>query len=417
MPRKAIKIPDHIEYISVLDEHGRLDTKLMPDLTEDQLRHLHRIMLLSRRFDERLLTLQRQGRIGTFAPIKGQEAVQIGAVAPLQQEDWVVPSFRETAAAIYRGIPLAGLFIFQAGYNEGGRIPEGQHTLPIAVPVGTQIPHAVGIAYGMKYRQQPQVSLVFFGDGATSQGDFHEGLNFAGVLNTPTIFLCQNNHWAISVPRWKQTKSQTLAQKALAYGIPGIQVDGNDVFALYLAVQEAVERARAGKGPTLIECVTYRLSLHTTADDPTKYRSEEEVREWEKRDPLVRLQKYLIDRKLLSHKHLKDLEADVQAEIDRAWQEAQEQMASMGDPLDIFDYVYAELPPYLAEQRQAFQQFLASQKEGGTLNCAPSAHAVAGNEPQSGPPPTQSRKDTHHARINDDSSAQLGPQTGNGQRR
>jgi pyruvate dehydrogenase E1 component subunit alpha len=308
-------------------------------------------------------------------------------VAPLQQEDWVVPSFRETAAAIYRGTPLSGLFIFQAGYNEGGRIPEGQRTLPIAVPVGTQIPHAVGIAYGMKYRQQPQVTLVFFGDGATSQGDFHEGLNFAGVFKTPTIFLCQNNQWAISVPRWKQTKSPTLAQKALAYGISGIQVDGNDVFAVYLAVQEAVERARAGKGPTLIECITYRLSLHTTADDPTKYRSAEEVKEWEKRDPLVRLQKYLMDRKLLSHKHLKDLEAEIQADIDRAWQEAQEQMASMGDALDIFDYVYAELPPYLAEQRQAFQQFLARQK------------------------------DTHHARINYDSSSQLDPQTGNGQRR
>jgi TPP-dependent pyruvate/acetoin dehydrogenase alpha subunit len=238
----------------------------------------------------------------------------------------------------------------------------------------------------MKYRRQPHVTLVFFGDGATSQGDFHEGLNFAGVFNTPTIFLCQNNQWAISLPRKKQTKSQTLAQKALAYGIPGIQVDGNDVFAVYVAVQEAVERARAGQGPTLIECVTYRLSLHTTADDPTRYRSEEEVKEWEKRDPLVRLQKYLIDRKLLSHKHLKDLETDIQADIDRAWQEAQEQMASMGDPLDIFDHVYAELPPYLAEQRQAFQEFLATQK------------------------------DTHHARIDYDSSAQLGPQTGNGQR-
>jgi pyruvate dehydrogenase E1 component subunit alpha len=387
MPRKALKIPDHIEYLSVLDEHGLVDTKLMPDLAEDELQYMHRIMLLSRRFDERLLTLQRQGRIGTFAPIKGQEAAQIGAVAPLQQEDWVVPSFRETAALIYRGTPLSGLLIFQAGYNEGGRIPEGQHNLPIAVPVGTQIPHAVGIAYGMQYRQQPQVTLVFFGDGATSQGDFHEGLNFAGVFNTPTIFLCQNNQWAISLPRKKQTRSQTLAQKALAYGIPGIQVDGNDVFAVYVAVQEAAERARAGKGPTLVECVTYRVSLHTTADDPTRYRSEEEVKEWAKRDPLVRLQKYLIDRKLLSDKHLKDLEAKVQADIEHAWQEAQEQMACMGDPLDIFDHVYAELPPYLAEQRQAFQQFLPRQK------------------------------DTHHARIDYDTSAQLGPQTGNGQRR
>lgn len=387
MPRKAIEIPDHIAYLAILDEHGRVDTKLMPDLAEEQLRHLHRIMLLSRRFDERLLSLQRQGRIGTFAPVKGQEAAQIGAVAALQQADWVVPAFRETAAAIYRGTPLSGLLIFQAGYNEGGRIPEGQHDLPMAVPVGTQIPHAVGIAYGMKYRQQQQVALVFFGDGATSQGDFHEGLNFAGVFNTPTVFLCQNNQWAISVPRWKQTKSPTLAQKALAYGIPGLQVDGNDVFAVYVAVQEAVERARAGQGPTLIECVTYRLSLHTTADDPTKYRSEEEVKQWEKRDPLVRLQKYLLDQALLSKKDLKALEEDIQAEIEHAWQEAQEQMASMGDPLDIFDHVYAELPPYLTEQRQAFQQFLALQK------------------------------DTDHARTDHDSSAQPGAQTGNGQRR
>jgi len=387
MPRKTIELPDHIAYLAILDEHGRVDTKLMPDLAEDQVRHFHRIMLLSRRFDERLLSLQRQGRIGTFAPVKGQEAAQIGAVAPLQQADWVVPAFRETAAAIYRGTPLSGLCIFQAGYNEGGRIPEGQHDLPIAVPVGTQIPHAVGIAYGMKYRQQQQVTLVFFGDGATSQGDFHEGLNFAGVFNTPTVFLCQNNQWAISVPRWKQTKSPTLAQKALAYGIPGLQVDGNDVFAVYVAVQEAVERARAGEGPTLIECITYRLSLHTTADDPTKYRSEEEVKQWEKRDPLVRLQKYLLDQELLSKKDLKALEADIHAEIDHAWQEAQEQMASMGDPLDIFDHVYAELPPSLAEQRQAFQPSLARQK------------------------------DTKHARTDHDSSAQPGAQTGNGQRR
>ena len=225
---------------------------------------------------------------------------------------------------------------------------------------------------------------MFFGDGATSEGDFHEGLNFAGVFNTPTVFLCQNNQWAISVPRWKQTKSSTLAQKALAYGIAGMQVDGNDVFAVYVAVQEAVGRARAGKGPTLIECLTYRLSLHTTADDPTRYRSAEEVKQWEKRDPLLRLQQYLIDQKLLSSKQLKALEAEVQADIDHAWQEAQEQMASLGDPLDIFDHMYAEPPPYLQEQRQAFQQFLAMHKE------------------------------TTHARTDHDSSAQPRPETGNG---
>jgi pyruvate dehydrogenase E1 component alpha subunit len=387
MPRKLIDLPDTLEYLSILDENGRVDTKLMPGLAEDQLRHFYRTMLLSRRFDERLLSLQRQGRIGTFAPSKGQEAAQIGAVAPLQQEDWVVPSFRETAAAIYRGTPLTGLFIAQAGYNEGSGIPKEQHDLPIAVPVGTQIPHAAGIAYGMQYRRKKQVVLVFFGDGATSEGDFHEGLNFAGVFNTPTIFLCQNNQWAISLPRWKQTRSQTLAQKAFAYGIPGIQVDGNDVFAVYVAVQDAVERARIGKGPTLIECITYRLSLHTTADDPTRYRAAEEVKKWEKRDPLLRLQKYLLDQKVLTKKYLKALEDEVHEDIESAWQEAQEQMASMGDPLGIFDHIYAEPPPYLEEQRQAFRDFLAA------------------------------RKDPDHARTDDDSGPQSRLEAGDGEGR
>jgi TPP-dependent pyruvate/acetoin dehydrogenase alpha subunit len=188
-------------------------------------------------------------------------------------------------------------------------------------------------------------------------------MNFAGVFDTPTIFVCQNNQWAISTPRAKQTKSKTLAQKALAYGLPGIQVDGNDVFAVYVAAQEAVERARAGEGSTLIECMTYRLAVHTTADDPTKYRSDEEVEEWEKRDPLIRLQEYLIQQDVLSKKDIEALEEDLKEEISQAWQEAQAEMEEMGDPIDMFDYVYAERPPYLEEQREAFQQFLASQQE------------------------------------------------------
>jgi pyruvate dehydrogenase E1 component alpha subunit len=363
MPRQAIDLPGQIDYLSVLDADGNVDTELMPDLSEDRLAHLHKTMLLSRRFDERLLALQREGRLGTFAPIKGQEAAQVGAVAPLRVDDWVVPSFRETAAAIYRGTPLSGLLLYNAGYNEGGRIPDGQNDLPIAIPVGTQIPHAAGIAYGMRYRQTDQVALTFFGDGATSEGDFHEGLNFAGVFQTPTIFLCQNNHWAISLPRAKQTRAKTLAQKALAYGLPGLQVDGNDVFAVYVAVQEAAERARGGQGPTLIECITYRLSLHTTADDPTKYRSEEEVKVWEERDPLRRLQQYLIAQDLLSEQRLEALEAEISETIAQAWEDAQAQMASLGDPLDMFEHVYAERPASLEAQRQACEQFLASHKD------------------------------------------------------
>jgi pyruvate dehydrogenase E1 component alpha subunit len=363
MPREHISLPAHIEHLSILNEYGHVDDALVPALSEEQLVHIHRAMLLGRRVDERLLVLQRQGRIGTFPPITGQEAAQIGAVAALQKEDWLVPAFREAAAALYRGAPLSGLFIFLAGYNEGNRIPDGQNDLPIAVPVATQIPQAVGIAYGMKYRKQPHIVLTFFGDGATSEGDFHEGLNFAGVFNTPTVFVCQNNHWAISLPRDKQTKSKTLAQKALAYGIPGIQVDGNDVLAVYVATQEAVVRARAGQGPSMIECVTYRLSLHTTADDPKKYRSEEEVKQWQKRDPITRLQKYLMSRGLLSPTELDALEDAIKAEINTAWREAQAQIDQFRDPLVIFDHLYAERPPYLEEQREEFARLWAAPRE------------------------------------------------------
>lgn len=368
MPRTEIELPYRIDYLSVLDAEGNVDQELLPDLTDEQLLHVHRMMLLSRRFDERLLSLQRQGRVGTFAPIKGQEAAQIGAVAALTKEDWMVPAFRETAATIYRGAPLSDLFIFQAGYNDGGAMAEDRHDLPIAVPVGTQMLHAVGIAYGMRYREQKQVVMTFFGDGATSEGDFHEALNFAGVLNTATIFVCQNNQWAISTPRSKQTKAKTLAQKALAYGLPGIQVDGNDIFAVYAAAQEAVARARAGDGATLIECVTYRLSVHTTADDPTKYRSADEVKAWEKRDPLPRLQNYLIERDVLSNKKIETLEKELKDEIEQAWREAQERMETMDDPIVMFDHIYAEMPPYLEEQRTAFKQMSAARQEGATAD-------------------------------------------------
>ena len=194
-------------------------------------------MLLARRFDERLLSLQRQGRIGTFPPISGQEAAHLGAAAVLRPSDWVVPAFREMAADIWRGRSLESIIVYNNGFNEGGRIPADRNDMPISVPVGSQILHAVGIAWAMRYRGKDDVAMTFFGDGATSQGDFHEGLNFAGVFQVPVVFVCQNNQWAISIPRSKQTRSKTLAQKALAYGIPGIQVDGNDILAVYVAAQ------------------------------------------------------------------------------------------------------------------------------------------------------------------------------------
>ena len=356
MPREEIDLRYQVEYLSILDQDGKVDEDLIPDVSDELLRAMHRSMLVARRFDERMLKLQRQGRIGTFAPVSGQEAAQVGAMAALRDDDWFVPAFRETAAAIWRGTPLSAILLYNAGYNEGGAVPEDAHDLPIAIPVATQIPHAVGLGYAARYRKTDQVAITFFGDGATSEGDFHEALNFAGVFATPTLFLCQNNQWAISVPREHQTHSKTLAQKALAYGVPGIQVDGNDLLAVLAATREAAARARGGDGPTMIECVTYRLSLHTTADDPSKYRSNEEVEEWRRRDPIPRLQGYLKDRGLLDDADVENLEEAVAKEIDDAWQQARQAMERLGDPADIFDHNYAELPRHLREQRDAMRR-------------------------------------------------------------
>lgn len=354
MPRENIEVPTGVERIDILDEDGELDQETMPDLDIDTLVDFHRWMLLSRRFDERLLELQRQGQIGTFAPVRGQEAAQIGAVAALEEDDWLVPAFRETAVHLWRGIPMSSIIVFYAGYNEGGRIPEDQRDLPITIPVATQLPHAAGVGYSIKLREDDAVVMTFFGDGATSEGDFHESLNFAGLFGLPIIFVCQNNQWAISTPREKQTRSETLAQKGLAYGIPGVQVDGNDALAVHLAAREAVERARAGEGPTLIECVTYRMSVHTTADDPSKYRDESEVEKWEKRDPISRLRKYLSGQGALDDSAVEELEEEIAQEIQAAWEQAQERMAELDDPAAMFDHLYAELPDYLREQRERF---------------------------------------------------------------
>lgn len=358
MPRNQVETPDPVEHVSILDENGKVDKDLEPDLPDDLLRDFHRKMVLSRRFDERLLRLQREGKIGTFAPVRGQEAAQIGSVSCLEEDDWMVPAFRETAAMIWRGASLTSILLFNAGYDEGGRIPEGKKDLPIAIPVATQILHAVGIAYGIKYRKKDRVVLTYFGDGATSEGDFHEALNFAGVVGLPVVFVCQNNQYAISLPREKQTKSKTLAQKAIAYGFPGIQVDGNDILAVRAVTREAVERARSGGGPTLIECVTYRLSVHTTADDPTKYRSQEEVDQWEEREPLSRLRKYLRDREVIDDEAIQADEEEAAQQIDQAWENAREEMKDLTDPLEMFNHLLEELPPYVQEQQDAFARFL-----------------------------------------------------------
>jgi pyruvate dehydrogenase E1 component alpha subunit len=345
MPRKVLEPRFSVEHLSILDADGSLDAALAPPISPDDLKRLYRAMLLGRRLDERMVRLQRQGRIGTFAPIKGQEAAQVGSVFTLRPTDWMVPSFRETAAMLWRGWPIEKLLLFFAGRLEGAQPAPGQRDLPITIPVATQLPHAVGLAYAAQYRGDDAVVMAYFGDGATSEGDFHEALNFAGVWHVPIVFVCQNNQWAISVPLKKQTHSRTLAQKALAYGFPGLQVDGNDVLAVYAASREAVERARAGGGPTLIECVTYRLGVHTTADDPTRYRSDEEVKAWERKDPLTRFRAYLQKKNLLEE----GLEQQLDDEIARAV--ATFEATAAPDPATMFDHVYGQLSPHLEAQR------------------------------------------------------------------
>ncbi len=365
MPRKKVTIYEKLETLSILNEKGQLDRDLEPDIPDDVLLQLHRTMLLARKFDERLLNLQRQGRIGTFAPITGQEAAQLGTIAHLRPTDWMLPAFRETAAEIWRGRSLESVILYNNGFNEGVAIPDDRNDFPISVPVGSQMIHAVGLGWAAKYRQTDAVAMTYFGDGATSQGDFHEALNFAAVYQSPVIFVCQNNQWAISIPVSQQTRSQTLAQKALAYGMPGIQVDGNDILAVYAAAQEAVQRARSGEGPTLIECVTYRLMMHTTADDPKRYRTDEEVEQWSQRDPLPRFEKYLLDKGLLSEEKRSAVESEVLEEIQAAIDSAEKQMETMGDPIDMFDNFYAEMPPTLKAQKEELTRALATTAKEG----------------------------------------------------
>ncbi|MGF1607338.1 MAG: pyruvate dehydrogenase (acetyl-transferring) E1 component subunit alpha [Rhodothalassiaceae bacterium] len=363
MPSRIAAQLSDIERLEILDETGRVDADLEPDLTPDQLMDLYRGMLTARLFDERMLQLQRQGRIGTFAPIKGQEAANMGAVVHLRSSDWLVPSFRETAAQLWRGMPMETIWFFSAGYNEAFALPPDSRDLPLCVPVASQLLHATGIAYAAKLRGLDEIVMAFCGDGATSSGDFHEALNFAAVWKVPVVFIVQNNHWAISVPLAKQTAAHTLAQKAVAYAMPSVQVDGNDVLAVWEGARRAVAHARSGHGPMLVECVTYRMSVHTTADDPTKYRDEEEVALWEKRDPIQRVERYLADKGILSQDQRETVTGEIKQTLRDAWArvEARVKEVEAAPPEELFDHLYAETPPHLEEQRREFLQHI---KEG-----------------------------------------------------
>ena len=340
----------------ILKPDGTLHPGMKPLLNDQETFSLFQKMVFIRQADQRALMLQRQGRFGTYAPCQGQEACQVGSASMLQKGDWIFPAFRELAATLTMGIPLKTFYLYWMGNEMGSRAPEGINVMPVAIPVGTQPLHAVGVAWAAKLKGETVVTMTYFGDGATSKGDFHEAMNFAGVFKTPTIFFCQNNQFSISVPRKMQTASATLAQKAIAYGFDGIQVDGNDLFAVIAATKEAVEKARSGGGPTLIEGVTFRFGPHTTADDPTKYRTEAEIEPWKPLDPFVRLRLYLKGKGLWSEEIEQKTAEEAQKQIDEAVKEAE--AVPPPELEDIFKYVFAEMTPQLKEQLEYLKSTL-----------------------------------------------------------
>jgi pyruvate dehydrogenase E1 component alpha subunit len=335
---------------------GTLVAGAEPPISDQETLELYKKMIFIRLADQRALMLQRQGRFGTYAPIWGQEACQVGSTYVLKKGDWVVPAFREIGATLMMKIPLRSYFLYWMGNEMGSQAPEDINMLPVSVPVGTQTLHAVGLGWAAKIRGDDAVALTFFGDGATSKGDFHEAMNFAGVFKTATIFFCQNNQFAISMPRSLQTASKTLAQKAIAYGFDGIQVDGNDLFAVIVATNVSVKKARSGGGPTLIEGVTYRFGPHTTADDPTKYRTQEEMDPWKPLDPMIRLRRYLEAKGLWNEEAEKRTTEDAQKEIDQAVKDAE--AVPVPPPREIFEYVFAEMTPPLKEQLAYLESIL-----------------------------------------------------------
>jgi len=350
---------EELQY-KILDKNGKiLIEEDVPNFNKEQLLYLYKTMLHSRIMDEKTLSYQRQGRMLTYAPNLGQEATQIGSAYAMEDNDFLVPAFRELGAMLIRGVPLKNIMLYWYGNEWGSFMPEDVKVLPISIPIASQLAHATGIGMANNIKGEKNVVVAYVGDGGTSHGDFHESLNFAGVYKAPVIFIIQNNQYAISTSRQIQTSSKTLAQKAIAYGFPGIQVDGNDIFAMYQATKTAIDRARNGEGPTLIEAYTYRLGAHTTSDDPTKYRKNEEVEYWKEMDPLLRFKLYLQEKGILTEAWeettIKELENDVASTFESVEDKSDTEIE------DIFRYHYATLPPHLEEQLNEYKSFL----EGG----------------------------------------------------
>lgn len=349
------------EMLQILDENGHvINQDDMPNIAPEKLLEMYKTMVYSRVIDTKTLQFQRQGRMLTYAPNLGQEAAQLGSIAATEKTDWMASAFRELGAWLWRGAPLYNLFLYWYGNEEGMHMPDDVRILPVSVPIASQLQHAVGLGYAAQYKGESDIAIGYVGDGGTSQGDFHEALNFATTLKAPVVFIIQNNQYAISVSRSTQTRAETLAQKAVAYGLPGLLVDGNDLLAVYAAVKEAADRARRGDGPTLIEAYTYRMGAHTTADDPTVYRDDEEVEAWKLKDPIDRMRKYLIRLGQWSEEKDESLKKELEEKVKEAFKSVEN---SGVIPLeDVFKYQYAEMTPHLKEQYKALKAY--EEKEG-----------------------------------------------------
>ncbi|WP_102027499.1 pyruvate dehydrogenase (acetyl-transferring) E1 component subunit alpha [Salirhabdus sp. Marseille-P4669] len=348
-------IEKEFEVVQILNEEGEIVNEAeMPDLSDDQLKELMRRMVYTRVLDQRSIALNRQGRLGFYAPTAGQEASQLGSQFAMEKEDFLLPAYRDVPQLIWHGLPLTKAFLFSRGHYVGNQMPEGVNALSPQIIIGAQIIQAAGVALGMKKRGQKTIALTYTGDGGASQGDFYEGMNFAGAYKAPAVFVVQNNHFAISVPVEKQSAAKTVAQKAVAAGIPGVRVDGMDVLAVYKAVRDARDRAVNGEGPSLVETVTYRYGPHTLAgDDPTRYRSEDLDNEWAKKDPLIRFRKYLENKGLWSEEEENKVIDQAKEEIKAAIKEADG--VDKQKVTDLISIMYEELPANLQEQMEEYQ--------------------------------------------------------------
>ena len=349
-PPKIVK-KFEIDSIQILDDKGKThDGATVPAISDESLKQAYEQMKFLRLFDTKAVSLQRQGRMGAYSEFKGQEAIQVGIAMAMKKEDWLFPTYRDSAAIIARGVPPEYLLRYWSGDEEGQNFPEGVNVFPIAIPVASQIPHAVGGAWALKYKGEDAISLVTIGDGGTSKADFYEGMNLAGVFNLPVVCIIQNNQYAISLPREYQTHTATLAQKGLAFGIEAMQVDGNDLLGVYFVLSRAVEKARRGDGPTLIEAITYRLGHHTTATGDEPYRSEAEIERWKHRDPLERLRMFLEQKGIWSQSY----ESDVDQQVKQRMDEAVRNFESFPKPRpeDMFRYTYSQEPPKLKSQEE-----------------------------------------------------------------